>query len=399
MPRDLLTPAPHHHVPRRPPHVHPPAYPRERNRVPPSLERHQAVPAHFARHLHIEQLRTRRQRLQHLALLLQRLPHRAPRHRTAQPVQQVLGARIQQPAELLEVPGPPPQHLTERLPQDPHRTLHLPLVRSLPRPAGIHPETAHPRIRLVGRVQHRRRPRPPRYRRLRVVDPNPQRNPLIPPEQLVVPGVPRQLRLLLARPAEPRPAIRQRPQQQPQLHPARPDRNPLLEPVVLRLNPRRRLHPANRPHPWPPVLPPQIPHHRLVTPPIPVIPNQHLVDQANLARPALPGEPPVPQPLLDRPHRLLIPVQRRRLPCSTIRPADLLGALQSIAKRTLRHSQVLRQPAHRRPAITHPDRYPNLVLRQLHAPYPRRTNGPRQLSPFRSALPRCAKVGVSQPRI
>ena len=46
MPRDLLTTAPH--VPRRPPYIHQPAHPRERNRIPPALERHQAVPAHHA---------------------------------------------------------------------------------------------------------------------------------------------------------------------------------------------------------------------------------------------------------------------------------------------------------------------------------------------------------------
>ena len=280
----------------------------------------------------------------------------------------MLGASIQQPVQLLEAPRAPPQHLPERLPQRPDRTLHLPLVRTLPGPARIHAETAHPRIRLVGPVQHRGRPRSSRYRRLRVVDPNPQRNPLIPPEQLVMPGVPRRLRLVLARPTELRPAIRQRPQEQPQLRPTGPDRNPLLEPVVLRLDSRWRLHPTNRTHPRHPVLAPQITHHRLVTPRIPVIPNQRLVNQANLARPTLPKKPPVSQTLLDRLHHLPIPVQRRRLTRSTIQSLSRPQALQPIPNRSLRHPQILRQTPHRRPPLTHPARHPNLVHRQLHAP-------------------------------
>ena len=203
------------------------------------------------------------------------------------------------------LPAPAPQNLPERLPKRPHRTLHLPLVRSLPRPARIHPETTHPRIRRIRPVQHRRRARSARYRRLRVVDPNPQRNAPIPLEQRVMPRVPRQLRLVLARPAELRPAIRQRPQQQRQLRPLRPDRNPILEPVVLRLDPRRRLHPTDRSQPRLPVLPPHMTHHRLVAPLIPVSPEPapRKSDEPGMAAdppqedarlPDAPGSPPPP---------------------------------------------------------------------------------------------------------
>ena len=129
-----------------------------------------------------------------------------------------------------------------------------------------------------------------------------------------MPGVPRQLRLVLARPAELRPAIRQLPQQQRQLRPLRPDRNPILEPVVLRLDPRRRLHPTDRPQPRLPVLPPHMTHHRLVTPRIPVIPNQRLVNQTNLARRTLPQKPPVAQSLLDRLHPSSYPSRAVALP-------------------------------------------------------------------------------------
>ena len=396
MPSNHLPPAPHHHLPRRPPNVHQLPRPRERNRIPPALERHQAVPAHPTRHLHIKQLRARRQRLQYLPLLLQGLPHRAPRHRTPQPIQQVLGLHVQQPAQLLDAPRTPPQNLPERLAQRPDRTLHLPFVRPLPRPAGVHPETTHPRIRRIRPVQHRRRARSSRYPRLQVVDPNPQRNAPIPPEQHVMPRVPRQLRLVLARPAELRPAIRQRPQQQRQLRPLRPDRNPILEPVVLRLNPRRRLHPTDRSQPRLPVLPPHMTHHRLVTPRIPVIPNQRLVNQTNLARQTLPKKTSVSQTLLDHLHDLLIPIHRRRLSRSTIQPAALPQALQPIPNRTLRNPQILRQPPHRRPPLTHPARHQNLVLRQLHALALRRTNG-APLLPWRPT--RCVKVGVSQPTL
>ena len=214
-----------------------------------------------------------------------------------------------------------------------------------------------------------------------------------------MPRVPRQLRLVLTRPAELRPAIRQRPQQQPQVHPTDPDRDPLLEPVVLRLDPRRRLHPTDRPHPRQPVLPTQMPHQRLVAPRIPVVPNQNLVDQANLARPTLPIEPPVSQPLLDRLHRLLIPIQRRRLTRPTIPHALLLQLLQPIPKRPLGHPQLLRQAPQRRPPLTHPDHHPNLFPRQLHAPDLRRTNGPRFPGSSPSEPSRCVKLGVSQNRI
>ena len=213
-----------------------------------------------------------------------------------------------------------------------------------------------------------------------------------------MPGVPRQLRLVLARPTELRPAIRQRPQEQPQLRPTRPDRNPLLKPVVLRLHPRRRLHPTDRPHPRRPVLLPHMTHHRLITAPIPVIPNQRLVNQANLARPTLPKKPPVSQTLLDRLHHLPIPVQRRRLTRSTIQSLSRPQALQPIPNRSLRHPQILRQTHYRRPPLTHPARHPNLVHRQLHAPVLRRTNGALRLPvllPWRPS--QCAKVGVSQP--
>ena len=166
-------------------------------RIPPPLAV-QAVPAHPTRHLHIKQLRP--DWLQYLPLLLQSrtVPLTGHRSRSSK------CSHVQQPAQFLNLPAP-----RRRTPQSPAASA----ARStFPLSGCVHPES-HTRIRPV---QHRRRPRSTRYRRLRVVDPNPQRNALIPLEQRVMPRVPRQLRLVLARPAELRPAIRQRPQQQRQ---------------------------------------------------------------------------------------------------------------------------------------------------------------------------------------
>ena len=117
--------------------------------------------------------------------------------------------------------------------------------------------------------------------------------------------------------------------------PPRPDAPP----------PRWRLHPTNRTHPRRPVLAPQITHHRLVTPRIPVIPNQRLVNQANLARPTLPKKPPVSQTLLDRLHHLPIPVQRRRL--TRARPSSLSPAPRRFSRYRTAPSVTLRSFARR----------------------------------------------------
>ena len=109
-----------------------------------------------------------------------------------------------------------------------------------------------------------------------------------------------QLALILAHPAELRPAMRQRADRRLDPPLASLQRYPHLEPVVLRLHPRGRLHTPERPEPRLPVLAFQVPYHRLVAALVAVVPNQDLIDLTDLGRATLTRQPAVLQSHLDR---------------------------------------------------------------------------------------------------
>ena len=93
-----------------------------------------------------------------------------------------------------------------------------------------------------------------------------------------------------------------------------PQRNPQLEPVVLRLDPRSGLHPPVRPLPRNPIPPPQVPNHRPVSPPVSVVPAPHLVDLPNLCRTTLSGSRPSPNARWISSTASSVPVHPCRLP-------------------------------------------------------------------------------------
>ena len=108
------------------------------------------------------------------------------------------------------------------------------------------------------------------------------------------------LMYLLLRGGPLRPAMRQRADQRLDPPLSSPKQHLHLEPVVLGLHARRRLHSPQCPRPRPPVLAPQVPHHCLVAAPVAVVPDQELVDLSRLGWTTLARHTTIVQRPLDR---------------------------------------------------------------------------------------------------
>ena len=354
-------------------------------------------------HHQVEGLHHARQRLQEGSLRLPCFPHRGARDRALQPVQQCACLAVQKRLELLQRSCPPPEDLREGPSKCPHRALRLPLVRALPGPARIDLEAQGPRKDLVRPVEHGVTSGSRRHPRLEIVDPGPERHASVALEQCQVTRVPRQLALVPAHPAEPCPTVRQGPHQRLDPTSLRPDRGPHLEPVMLGLDPRRGLHPPQRPELRLPIPTIQVADHRSVAPRIAMVSHQNPVDLLRLARPSLPRQPPISQTLLDRQHRRLISVQRRRLHRPPIR-LRLGPHLQPVPEGAFRYLELLCQLSDRCPSILHRSRHHHLLLGQLHALAPGRETLPGGDPPPRlpsrtqvrkTGCPQSSNLGVS----
>ncbi len=120
---------------------------------------------------------------------------------------------------------------------------------------------------------------------------NQQRRASVASKSLKMPRVRRRLTLILAHPAELRPAMRQRADQRLDAPLPSPKRHPHLAPLTVGLHARGRLPTPERPRPRPPVLAPQVTRHRLAVVPVPVVSDQELVDLSGLSWPT-PRVPP-----------------------------------------------------------------------------------------------------------
>ena len=159
-----------------------------------------------------------------MLLRTERLGDRRARHRTDQPVHQTHGLLVYEPQKLVQRARPTTEHLAERGSERAHPTFRFALVRTRRRPARIDLEPARAGEYLVGAVQHRRGARTAGHPRFQIVDPHPQGHSAVPLEQRQVARVPRQLALVLAHPAELRPAVRQRTDQRLDAQLSMPDR-------------------------------------------------------------------------------------------------------------------------------------------------------------------------------
>ncbi len=249
----------------------------------------------------------------------------------------------------------------------------------------------------VARVEDRRRARAPGHPGLQIVDPDPQRHPAVAAEELQVARLPGELRLSPAQPREARPAVRERPHQGRELRRLAPYPGLDVKPVVLGLHPRRRLHPAQRPHRRRPVAPPQVPHYGLVASLVGVVPAQELAHRPRLHRPALPGHPEAPQPLQDRSDRLLQPTHRGRLEPPAVHGRPGFPLPETVAEGPLGHAELPRHLTDRHLAV--PDHLPghhDLLLSQLRHRFPRRRWSTRSLLPTSAASIPMRKTGCLQ---
>jgi hypothetical protein len=137
MTRDLLTRGTDDHLTIRPEHLDVAAKPDERHTEPAALEADEAVTAHAARDDHIEGLADPPQRLQVLALRVQRLLDARPGHRTTKPDEERGCPLIQRRLQRLDIRPLQREEVTEVVTERTHAPLGFALVLALPRPTGV----------------------------------------------------------------------------------------------------------------------------------------------------------------------------------------------------------------------------------------------------------------------